>query len=327
MSKTPILVVDSGELYLLSKLIRRHQDFPWLFSITDVHKACEKSIKKEAVRKGKNPETYFKSREPGQWIRTKDDYGVQKSSISTRKRLVKHGIYCGFGSNSDMRRRISTNLHNTSDRDLVIKVVKGGATKGSNKTVQGTYVCQNWIVQYAAFLNEPLSEEITNVFISALNGYTKEITTKVQKNENRAKGTRARADNIEFNHRLVEACGLKKLLPMHVQQGINEGVLGMTATKYKKAYNIKEPFNDNLTEDQVDIKNAGIAFATLEIRNHPKSKLSPKEGQEIGKSSGSQAQFIRSNRELSEFVQKNVDLAKFVQENTEVVRKLMENPS
>ena len=162
------------------------------------------------------------------------------------------------------------------------------------------------------------------MFISVLNGYTQEITKKVQKNENRAKGTQARADNIEFNHRLVEACGLKKLLPMHVQRGINEGVLGMTATKYKKLHSIKEPFNDNLTEDQVDIKNAGIAFATLEVRNHTKSKLSPKEGQEIGKSSGAQAQFIRSNKELSNFVLKNVDLAKFVQENPEAVRQLME---
>ena len=102
---------------------------------------------------------------------------------------------------------------------------------------------------------------------------------------------------------------------MHVQRGINEGVLGMTATKYKKLHDIKEPFNDNLTEDQVDIKNAGIAFATLEVRNHTRSKLSPKEGQEIGKSSGAQAQFIRSNK----------DLAKFVQENPEAVRQLMEH--
>ena len=343
MSKTPIIVVDSGELYLLGKLVSRHPEFPWLFSITDVYKACEKSIKREAVRKGKSPETYFKTREPGQWIRTKDEYGIQKSSASTRKRLNRYGITCGFGTEnsdaqkrastlsesivrprteeSDMRRRISLNLSTLSDKDIVIKVVKGNFKNGAK---QGTYVCQNWIIQYAAFLNESLSEEITNTFISVLNGYTEEVVTKVQKNENRAKGTQARADNIEFNHRLVEACGLKKLLPMHVQRGINEGVLGMTATKYKKLHSIKEPFNDNLTEDQVDIKNAGIAFATLEVRNHTKSKLSPKEGQEIGKSSGAQAQFIRSNKELSNFVLKNVDLAKFVQENPEAVRQLME---
>ena len=313
MSKTPIIVVDSGELYLLGKLISRHHEFPWLFSITDVYKACEKSIKREAVRKGKSPETYFLSKRPSQWIRTKDEYGIQKSSASTRKRLNRYGVTCGFGTeNSDVQKRASLILSSMSDRDIVLKLVKGNFKNGAK---QGTYVCQNWIIQYAAFLNEPLSEEITNTFISVLNGYTQEITKKVQKNENRAKGTQARADNIEFNHRLVEACGLKKLLPMHVQRGINEGVLGMTATKYKKLHDIKEPFNDNLTEDQVDIKNAGIAFATLEVRNHTKSKLSPKEGQEIGKSSGAQAQFIRSNK----------DLAKFVQENPEAVRQLMEH--
>ena len=172
---------------------------------------------------------------------------------------------------------------------MVIKVVKGGSTKGSNKVVQGTYVCQNWIVQYAAFLNESLSEEITNTFVSVLNGYKEEVTNKVEKNENRAKGTQTRADNIQLNHRLVEACGLKRIIPMKVQQGVNEGVLGMTATKYKKLHSIKEPFNDNLTEDQVDMKNIGISLATMRIRNHVKETLTHKEGTHIGLTSGQRA--------------------------------------
>jgi hypothetical protein len=313
MSKVQMIVVDSGELYVFGKLISRHPDFPWLFSITDVYKACEKPIRREAVKYEKDPETTYKSKRPGAWIQwNTNEERIDNVSSKLRKRISKYGVDCGFGkrTNTDARR-----LASVSNRDLCIQVKKGGTTKGTVKAVQGTYVAQDLIILYAGFLNEKLRSSVYDVFISVLNGYTEEVVTKVQKNENRAKGTQARADNIEFNHRLVEACGLKKLLPMHVQRGINEGVLGMTATKYKKLHDIKEPFNDNITEDQVDIKNAGIAFATLEVRNHPKSKLSPKEGQEIGKSSGAQAQFIRSNKELS----------KFVQENPEAVRKLMEH--
>ena len=55
-TKVQMIVVDSGELYVLGKLISRHPEMPWLFSITDVYKACEKPLKQEAVKYGKDPE-------------------------------------------------------------------------------------------------------------------------------------------------------------------------------------------------------------------------------------------------------------------------------
>lgn len=289
MSKTPMIVVDSGELYVFGNLISRHPETPWLFSITDMYKACEKAIKKEAFRKNLKPEAHFLNKRPNQWLRTKDNYSIAKSAASTRKRLTRYGISCGFAVGTDNQPRASVQSKTGSDRDMVIKVVKGGSTKGSNKVVQGTYVCQNWIVQYAAFLNESLSEEITNTFIAVLNGYTDEVTKKVEKNERIAKGTQTRRENKQLNDELVEACGFKKLLPMKVQQGVNEGVLGMAATKYKKLHDIKEPFNDNLTEDQVSIKNMGIILATMRVRNHPKPELNHKEGNLIGLTSGQRA--------------------------------------
>lgn len=85
---------------------------------------------------------------------------------------------------------------------------------------------------------------------------------------------------------------------MKVQQGVNEGVLGMTATKYKKTFGIKEPFNDNLSKDQLDMKNTGISLATYTIRNHHKPKLSGREGQDIARASGVRAKFIHTNPEL-----------------------------
>ena len=286
MSKTPIIVVDSGELYVFGSLVSRHPDFPWLFSITDIYKACEKPIRKEALRKGKNPDTFFRTRAPSQWLRTKDEHTIQKSAKSIRKRLTKYGINCGFGvvmSSSTVRRRTVDEL---TDTQICMFKVEGGSAKAR---VHGTYVCQNWIVQYAAFLNESLSEEITNTFISVLNGYTEEITLKTRTNECIAKGTQTRRENKQLNDELVEACGRKHLLPMKVQQGVNEGVLGMTATKYKKLHDIKEPFNDNLTEDQVSIKNMGIILATMRVRNHPKPELNHKEGNMIGLTSGQRA--------------------------------------
>lgn len=289
MSKVQMIVVDSGELYVFGNLVSRHPETPWLFSITDIYKACERAIKKEAFRKNLKPESYFLNKRPNQWLRTKDNYSIAKSAASTRKRLIKYGINCGFATLSDNQPCASVQIKTGSDRDMVIKIVKGGSTKGDNKKVQGTYVCQNWIVQYAAFLNESLCEEITNTFIAVLNGYTEDVTKKVEKNERIAKGTQTRTDNIQLNHRLVEACGLKRIIPMKVQQGVNEGVLGMTATKYKKLHGIKEPFNDNLTEDQVDMKNIGIALATLRIRNHAKEILTHKEGNHIGLTSGQRA--------------------------------------
>ena len=180
MSKTPIIVVDSGELYLLGKLISRHHEFPWLFSITDVYKACEKSIKREAVRKGKSPETYFKSREPGQWLRTKDEHAIKRSATSTRKRLAKYGIYCGFGTeNIDVRRRTKTDarsLASVSNRDLCIQIKKGGSIKGAVKVVQGIYVAQDLIVDYIDFLQLPeLSSEYHTLFPTSSEAIVKTI--------------------------------------------------------------------------------------------------------------------------------------------------------
>ena len=289
MSKVQMIVVDSGELYVFGNLVSRHPETPWLFSITDIYKACERAIKKEAFRKNLKPESYFLNKRPNQWLRTKDNYSIAKSAASTRKRLIKYGINCGFATLSDNQPCASVQIKTGSDRDMVIKIVKGGATKGSNKTVQGTYVCQNWIVQYAAFLNESLCEEITNTFIAVLNGYKDEVTKKVEKNERIAKGTQVRQDNKDLNSELVEACGRKHLLPMKVQQGVNEGVLGMSATKYKKLHGIKEPFNDNLTQEQIYIKNIGINIATYRIHMHKAPRIGQKEGNLIGLTSGQRA--------------------------------------
>lgn len=290
MSKTPIIVVDSGELYVFGKLISRHPELPWLFSITDVYKACEKAIKIDAKKYGKDVEKTYKSKRPGAWLQwnTKDER-INNIASKLRKRINKYGIDCGFGQRKEST---ASCLAVLSSRDLCVKSVQG------NTKLRGTYVAQDLIILYAGFLNNKLQSSVIDTFISVLNGYSDEVIKKVEKNERIAKGTKTRSDNIQLNNRLVEACGMKNVLPMKVQEGINEGVLGMTATKYKLAFDVKEPFNDNLTEAQLDMKNAGISLATYNIRTHKKPTLTHKEGRQLGKNSGIHATLIMTNPEV-----------------------------
>ena len=286
MSKAQMIQVVNKELYVFGKLISRHPEFPWLFSITDVYKACEKPIKGEAKKYGRDPEITYKSKQPNGWLkRNTHDERIDAVAHEVRRRIKKYGVNCGFANTLTD----PTIVGSVSNSDLCVQVKKGGSTKGVHRSTQGTYVAQDLVLSYAGFLNSRLQARINSTFISVLNGYTEDVTTRVQNNERIAKGTQTRTDNIQLNHRLVEACGLKRIIPMKVQQGVNEGVLGMTATKYKKLHSIKEPFNDNLTEDQVDMKNIGIALATLRIRNHVKETLTHKEGNHIGLTSGQRA--------------------------------------
>ena len=298
MSKVQMIVVDSGELYVFGKLISRHPEMPWLFSITDVYKACEVPLKREAKKYGKDPEAVFTAKRPGPWIQ--NNLVLNRTDAVAgrlRRRIKKYGVDCGFQKSN----AVLTALETLTNKQLCVFSTKGGSAKAK---IHGTYVAQDFIVDYAGFLNAKLKASINDTFISVLNGYTEEVTKKVEKNERIAKGTQARTDNIQLNHRLVESCGLKRIIPMKVQEGINEGVLGMTATKYKKLHSIKEPFNDNLTEDEVDMKNTGISLATFEIRNHAKETLTHKEGKQIGKSSGLRAKLIFNNPEVHKLLDK-----------------------
>jgi hypothetical protein len=281
-----MIQVANQELYVFGKLISRHPEMPWLFSITDVYKACEKPIKGEAVKYGKDPEVTFTSKRPANWLaKNSKAETIDAVASKLRKRLKKYGVDCGLRKSNAAKIALET----LTNKQLCVFSTKGGSAKAK---VHGTYVAQDFIVDYAGFLNAKLKASINDVFISVLNGHKEEIIKKVEKNERIAKGTQTRRENKQLNDELVEACGFKKLLPMKVQEGINEGVLGLPAMKYKKLHGIKEPFNDNLTEEQVCMKNIGIALSTLRIRKHEKAELTHKEGKHIGLTSGQYARRI-----------------------------------
>ncbi len=297
MSKVKMIQVVEQELYVFGKLISRHPEMPWLFSITDVYKACEVPLRREAVKYGKDTEVTYKSKRPGAWLQwNTSKTRIDSAASKIRRRIKKYGIDCGFrntvGSNISTARCLAV----LSNRELCIKSVQG------NTKLRGTYVCQDFIVLYAGFLNDKLQSSVIDTFISVLNGYTDEVTKKVEKNERIAKGTQAISDNKELNSKLVEACGRKGILPMKVQEGINEGVLGLNATQYKKAFGVKEPFNDNILEVQVATKNVGIIMATTIISTHKKPKLSNVEGKQIGKDSSLRAKIIFTDPEVIKYL-------------------------
>ena len=141
-TKVKMIVVDSGELYVFGKLISRHPEMPWLFSITDVYKACEKPIRKEALRKGKTPDTFFKTRAPGQYI---------------RQTILNPPIH-NIGNRLRDKYKLKTSV---SNRDLCIKVYEGNR----KDKLQGTYIAQDLITGYLDFLQIPeLSSEYHKLF-------------------------------------------------------------------------------------------------------------------------------------------------------------------
>lgn len=196
MSKA--LRVVNGELYIYGNLISRSSERPWLFSITDVHKACSDIVKKDALEKGKDPEVLFRSKQPNAWLKNyiKEDTFAWTSRYVSR-RVAKHGISCGFGTSDKFDPRTdpinAASLVATCDltpQELCMHVVKGGSTRGNSKTTQGTFVCQDFIVGYASFLSVTIEVEIISTFISVLNGHTKEVTKQVKKNDARARPMR-----------------------------------------------------------------------------------------------------------------------------------------
>ena len=105
-------------------------------------------------------------------------------------------------------------------------------------------------------------------------------------------------ENKQLNDELVAECGKKGSLPMKFQEGINVGVLGMTATAYKKIHGTPEPLNDNLPVRVVDKKNLALMLGANELRTDPRENISNAEGRDIGLTSGLMASLILEDEEF-----------------------------
>lgn len=172
-------------------------------------------------------------------------------------------------------------LHHSPIEIYALVSVKGNFKDGST---QGTYVSQDFIIGYAGFLNAKLKASVIDTFISVLNGYTEEVTKKVHKNQERAKGSPEREENIQINKDFTRACATKGLVTRIMQGEINRGVLGKSKKQYMKANDVSEPFNDNVPIAVIRSKNIALNLAASDLDSQ--EQVSNKEGKSICFSAG-----------------------------------------
>ena len=296
-----------GELFVFGKQIRAHSEMPWLFCATDLHKACEFFIKRAATRKGEDPESKFTSKRPVSWVSRHlvDEDTISEIADITRQRIKERGAYLGLKPVSKKSNATAVALLDTlSDKELILYTRKGGAPGTA-----GTYLSLHALVQYASFMNKTLHAKIIQSYMDIITGDVERVTEAVLSASVRAKGTATRAENKQLTYELSEECARKKLLPIKPQQGINEGILGMTATKYKRYFGVAEPLNDNLSVDQVSAKNMAMIMATAVIRHYEKPTISQPDGVIIGRNAALHARVILSGK-LSDSIEQEAEKLK-----------------
>jgi hypothetical protein len=94
-----IIEIKSGELYIHGNHIPRHEEKPWLFSASAVHKALEGVIRKKARIKKKDEDTYFHSVRPSHWFvnKLREEGYAEKVANRTKNRIRRFGVAVGFG--------------------------------------------------------------------------------------------------------------------------------------------------------------------------------------------------------------------------------------
>jgi hypothetical protein len=147
----------NGELFVFGKQIRAHEEMPWLFCATDLHKACAFFIKRAAVKKGEDPDVKFTSKRPVSWISRHlvDEEIIAGIAEITRQRIRERGAYLGIKPISKKSNATAAELLDTlSDKELILYTRKGGAPGTA-----GTYLALHALRDYATFFSIPeLSE-------------------------------------------------------------------------------------------------------------------------------------------------------------------------
>ena len=255
----------------------------------------------------KDSDSAFKSKRPVAWVQwnlADDEDTISEIADITRQRIRERGAYLGIKPISKKSNaRYLALLDTLSDKEMILYSRKG------NSPTSGTYLSLHALVQYASFMNKSLHTKIIQCYMDVITGDVDRVTDAVLSASVRAKGTATRAENKQLTYELSEECARKKLLPIKPQQGINEGILGMTATKYKKYFGVAEPLNDNLSVDQVSAKNMAMIMATAVIRHYEKPTISQPDGVIIGRNAALHARVILSGK-LSASIEQEADKLK-----------------
>jgi very-short-patch-repair endonuclease len=151
-----ILEIKSGELYIHGNHIPRHEEKPWLFSASAVHKALEEVIRKKARSKKKDEDTYFYGVRPAAWASNnfkKEEY-VEKIANRTRNRIRKFGLAVGFGLHCEPTMTYTVeDIEDFEDQDLVYSGIKGHGKKS------GTYLCLEALTDYVLVVDPTLADD------------------------------------------------------------------------------------------------------------------------------------------------------------------------
>jgi hypothetical protein len=318
VSNSSLIQIIDGNPTVKGRVLSRHPEYKWLFSVTDVYKALELNIKGQAKKEGKDPDKHYISKQPSSWRNWISDSTVALSHedlVESFKRAKNEKYIFEFLFGQEMTQDIlghtDTNskvIIGSSDHSAwkaqvaLIKSIKGQrdrvvqTLKGNRPGVpQGTYVAFNLIISYCTFLNKGFGQRVANFYSSALTGDVDKVLETAQRSTDkleasyemrRAKGTPERLENRKLNTDLIKACWMHDILPMSVQKGINVGTLGMTAGEYKRQTGIGEPLGDNLPWKTVLIRNAAVTMSAMRVAHSRIGSLTNKKGFDLGLDSG-----------------------------------------
>ena len=158
---SPAMEIIEGEMFIFGEKLPRHPEFPWLFSATALHKFCETAIKLRAEQNGKDPEKFFTSKRPGEWLKrnlVNNQERIEHYANHTRARIKKYGPNLGFGLKKSGAINLTVKI---DDIEIVCVTVNGGPMRGS-------YLSLHVLRDYATFFSIPeLSEAFHKLFPSS----------------------------------------------------------------------------------------------------------------------------------------------------------------
>ena len=132
---------------------------------------------------------------------------------------------------------------------------------------------------------------------------------------------------------LKKQCKEKKISVDKVDNGINEGILGMPGEKYRKANGLPKPLNDNLTVSQVQQKMFANVFAVEIISEDTRASIPTSEAKPIGLRAGTLARVLKEDCDVRKLLNNRADAllkihaakSKVATTDEKILRKIRKN--
>ena len=143
--------------------------------------------------------------------------------------------------------------------------------------------------------------------LEALSSATKTLIFAVEEINRAVSQLSSSKKTFDSRVHLSLQCSNKSLPEKKVQQGINEGILGMPGEKYRKANGLPKPLNDNLTVSQVQQKMFANVFAVEIISDDPRASIPTSEAKPIGLRAGTLARVLKEDCDVRKLLNNRAD--------------------